>query len=391
MGARPTSRLSRWLRQASPLASRARGRDGAPRSAAAGGVPRMQRLVAEPWYVDSVAFDGARLDVAGWSMPVAGAKEPAEGWFTVNGRRFDSLRYPLPRPDVGDLFWMREASSASGFEASIGGLDTPYPDGVLEIRRVGVGTRDVERGRDSWFRPDPALHRGIPDEDRRFRVIGNRDPDGFLVSGATDYHRIDRALRAMSGRHLHEFDRVLDWGVGCGRLARHFPARRAGALTGCDIDRDNVDWCAAHLPGRYVECAMAPPLPFPDASFDVVYGVSVFTHLREPMQLRWLAELARVTSPGAWILVTVHGRTAIDFSRLPPEEYVRLVEEVDAKGILETGTNAQLDGHADHGGEYVNVFHGFDYIRRVWGRSFAVADILPGYILHHDLVVLRTR
>jgi hypothetical protein len=349
----------------------------------------VQRLAAEPWYVDRVAIDGTHVAVAGWSMAVPGAREPAEGWFKVNGHRFDVIRYPLERRDVGDVFWQRAGSAHSGFECEIDNLADPYPNGVLEIQRVVPDTPAVERGRDSWFKPDPASHADLPDEDRRFRVIGDRDPVGFLVSGATDYHRLDRALVAVAGRRLHEFDRVLDWGVGCGRLARHFPAACATALTGCDIDRDNVDWCSAHLPGRYVTSQLTPPLPFADAAFDLVYGISVFTHFREAMQLRWLEELARVTASGARLLLTTHGQTAIDFSRLSPADYRRVQHDVRAAGILMSGTNTQLDGHADHAGEYVNVYHSADYVRRTWGRYFEVEHILPGYILHHDLVVLR--
>ena len=346
------------------------------------------QLVAEPWYVDQVSIDGTRLSVAGWSMPVV-ETPPSDGWFSVNGRRFDSMRYPLQRADVGDVFWQRAGAANSGFECSIADLPEPYVNGVLEIRRNRPDTPAVERGRDSWFKPDPALHADIPDDDRRFRVIGDRDPVGFLVSGATDYQRLDRALVAVSGSHLHEFSRVLDWGVGCGRVARHFPAGRGAVLTGCDIDRDNIDWCAKHLPGTFVACRLTPPLPFPDSTFDVVYGISVFTHFREPMQMRWLEELSRVTRSGAILLLTVHGRTAIDFSRLSASDYARVTADVQRAGILVSGTNTQLDGHAEHGGEYVNVYHSAEYVQRTWGQYFTVLHILPGYILHHDLVVLR--
>jgi len=349
----------------------------------------VHELVAEPWYVDRVSIEGTRLAVAGWSMPVHGARQPAQGWFSVNGRPFDTIRYPLPRADVGAVFWQRDGAANSGFECEIADLPQPYPGGVLEITRVRPDTPEVERGRDSWFKPDPALHADLPDEERRFRVIGDRDPVGFLVSGATDYHRLDRALAAVSGRHLHESRRLLDWGVGCGRVARHFPAGRGAFLTGCDIDRDNVEWCSQHLHGTFVASLLTPPLPFGDASFDVVYGISVFTHLREPMQLRWLAELARVTAPGAILLLTTHGQTAIDFSRLSPADYARVTQDVQSAGIVVSGTNTQLDGHAEHEGEYVNVYHSADYVRRTWGGFFEVLHILPGYILHHDLVVLR--
>src|SRR5512135_327206 len=327
MRANPVSRLRRWLRGSAPATSgETPAQTSAKASAVQARVPHSpipavateRRLVAEPWYVDRISISGSCLAAEGWSMPVPGATEPAEGWFSINGRRFDSIRYPLPRPDVGDVFWMREGAAMCGFEGTIDDLPQPYPGGVLEIRRNVADTPAVERGRDSWFKPDPALHADLPDEARRFRVIGNRDAEGFLISGATDYHRIDRAMLAVAGRHLADFDRVLDWGVGCGRVARHFPVARATALTGCDIDADNVAWCASHLAGRHVHCAIEPPLPFPDASFDAIYGISVFTHLLEPMQFRWLAELARVAASGAIVAVTIHGRTAIDFSRRPP-------------------------------------------------------------------------
>jgi hypothetical protein len=397
-------RLGRWLREphAARVADASVMRPPADADASAMPPPALAgddaalreasvvpRLVAEPWYVDKVTIDGARVTVAGWSMPVAGTKKPADGWFRINGRRFDVIRYPLPRADVGDVFWQRAGAASSGFECEIFDLAEPYPGGVLEIQRVVPDTPAVERGRDSWFKPDPSLHADLPDDDRRFRVIGDRDPVGFLVSGATDFHRLDRALVAVSGRHIAEFGHVLDWGVGCGRVARHFPATKAAALTGCDIDRDNVDWCATHLPGTYVASQLTPPLPFPDATFDLVYGISVFTHFREAMQLRWLEELSRVTAVGAIVMLTTHGQTAIDFSRLAPADYRRVRDDVQRAGILVSGMNTQLDGHAEHGGEYVNVYHSADYVRRTWGRYFDVLHILPGYILHHDLVILR--
>ena len=64
---------------------------------------------------------------------------------------------------------------------------------------------------------------------------------------------------------------------------------------------------------------------------------------------------------------------------------------MNRKGILVSGANAQLDGHADHGGEYVNVYHSAAYIRDTWSRYFQIEHILPGYLLHQDLVVLRKR
>src|SRR3982751_1717798 len=119
------ARLNRWLRRSGETSAQApviESSGVAETSAEPTEVPdslraslTVSRLVAEPWYVDSVAIDGARVTVAGWSMPVD-SLEPPEGWFTINRRRFDSIRYPLHRQDVADVFWQRAGSADCGFE-----------------------------------------------------------------------------------------------------------------------------------------------------------------------------------------------------------------------------------------------------------------------------------
>lgn len=49
-----------------------------------------------------------------------------------------------------------------------------------------------------------------------------------------------------------------------------------------------------------------PPLPFADASFDAVYGFSVFTHLSREPQATWVRELGRVLKPGGLVWLTFH-------------------------------------------------------------------------------------
>lgn len=87
--------------------------------------------------------------------------------------------------------------------------------------------------------------------------------------------------------------------------------------------------------------------------------------------------------------MTIHGLTAVDFARLGATEYVGLKGSIEKRGIVVSSENTQIDGHADHQGEYVNVFHSADYIRRAWTRHFHLVDILPGYIFTHDLVIMR--
>lgn len=260
-------------------------------------------------------------------------------------------------------------------------------DGVIEIRCVDSATDSATVGRESWFIPDPALHLNVPDADRRFRVIGNRDLEGFLRLGATDAYRIRAAYENVTGKVFSDAGAVLDWGVGCGRVARHLAPSLGARFHGCDIDADNVSWCAANLPGQFSSSKLEPPLPYPDNSFDVIYGVSVFTHLRKPWELRWLEELHRVLKPGGSILVTIHGRTAVDFAQLDPHTYETLIKRIEDEGLTVTSSNNQLDGFVDHPEEYVNVFHSEQHVRKVWGSWFPTLRHLNGYIFTHDLVV----
>jgi SAM-dependent methyltransferase len=308
----------------------------------------------------------------------------------VNGQPCKDVGFH-DRIDVELRFWNRERSAESGFIARfpLGGRQV-FPGGYLELDYAnspaplahGLGRR--------WYLRASPLEQRFPSAAQRMRVIGNEDLLDFRLSGATDFKRLCAAVEAITGKHFDAYETVLDWGCGCGRVARHVSgAADETSFFGCDIDRENVAWCSANLVGSYHWTTMRPPLPFPDAKFDLVYGVSVFTHLGAELQDAWLEELRRVIRPGGYLCVTVHGRTALDYAGMEPNAYVSLLGKLDRSGLVEAGANSQLDGATADAHEYLNVFHTKKYIREHWARWFSVEEILPGYIYTHDLVVLR--
>jgi len=112
---------------------------------------------------------------------------------------------------------------------------------------------------------------------------------------------------------LTELDAILDFGVGCGRVARHW-AGSGVDVHGCDYNPVLVEWCRRNLP--HVTAAsngLDPPLSYENERFDFVYALSVFTHLTERQQRLWITELRRVTRPGGLVLFTTHG-PALRFS-----------------------------------------------------------------------------
>jgi SAM-dependent methyltransferase len=353
-------------------------------------------LASEPWMIDKLTIErrgeSVVVDMNGWAFPDPELGPDSPGRFLINGQPFADVAYPVDRPEVGTIFWQRRNARYSGFRCvASGAYRDIFRDGVLEVTYVNPGPPRRVPAQQSQYFCDAEREGTFPDEVRRIRVIGNGDLDAFILGGLTDFKRLDAAAAKITGKGLAGYPRILDWGCGCGRIARYTARLPGVALTGCDIDVDNVAWCSAHLPGRYVATTIRPPLPFPEASFDLIYGVSVFTHMREPLQDAWLAELERVAAPGAVLLMTVHGRTAIDYAQLSPPDYHALARRISDQGLHVAGSNSQIDAHAAHDDEYLNVFHDADYVLDRWGRRFDIATILPGYLFTHDLVVMHRR
>lgn len=346
-------------------------------------------LIGEPWFIDRLITEGGQLVVEGWAFPPGKRYTPHGNEFSWNGRPFEECRVMNPRPDVGSKFWIRANSTSSGFRCVVAAKrEEMFPNGYLRIT-YNVSADDLPAAlRRSWYLFDPELEGSMPLAPQRFRVIGNEDEFGFRLGGATDFGRLLDAL-GMLQLPLESFEAILDWGVGCGRVARYASRGRGSAFHGCDVDLENVNWCDASLEGRYRHVGMEPPLPYQDGAFDLVYGISVFTHFREPLQDAWLKELQRITRPGAILLMTIHGETALDYLGLQPTEHREMQLAIRKSGLFVSSKNDQLDGAVEGAAEYVNVFHDKKYLARHWRRWFKVLSVLPGFVFTHDLVVLQ--
>src|SRR5439155_14229287 len=133
------------------------------------------------------------------------------------------------------------------------------------------------------------------------RVAGTADADWFLRSGRAGFDAIAAHVA------LDDVRAVLDFGCGCGRVTRYFHGL-AGEVAGSDVSDAAIEWCRANLGfGRFEVNGPAPPLVFEDESFDLVYALSVFTHLTDDLQLAWRDELRRVLRPDGRLLLTTHG------------------------------------------------------------------------------------
>lgn len=139
------------------------------------------------------------------------------------------------------------------------------------------------------------------------RVAGTADTDWFVQGGRLAADAIRSALERIGAR-VDELGALLDFGCGCGRVTRRWAGLQGVGVHGTDRDERAVEWCRANLQfATFERNGLEPPLAFHDAKFDLVYGLSVLTHLPEGLQRPWLTELHRVLRPGGWLIVSVHG------------------------------------------------------------------------------------
>ncbi|MEM8772424.1 MAG: methyltransferase domain-containing protein [Pseudomonadota bacterium] len=136
-------------------------------------------------------------------------------------------------------------------------------------------------------------------------IGGQTDWRSFLSRGETSIERF-KSLVDANGGDFRNARRILDFGCGCGRLARHLPQLTRADIYGVDLNPRLIRWSQENLKGHFAQNRLAPPLDFPDEHFDIIYLLSVFTHLHLETQNAWLEEFARLTIPGGFTLATFH-------------------------------------------------------------------------------------
>lgn len=244
-------------------------------------------------------------------------------------------------------------------------------------------------------------------------VSGLDNEKDFASHGCDIY----QALSEASPVPLTNYQKILDFGCGCGRLTRMFKGHHH-EIYGCDIDYRHVEWVQRNLP--YVQAKLVdihPPLPYSNQFFDTIISISVFTHLNEANQDEFLGELHRIATPGSLLFITVHGQQALNRARQEKRIWDMLNMNPDLFKLAEQKfSNDQhafilQQGHltckhslvqklkkrlfklvVDQPFEYGIAFISERYIREHWSRWFDIVDYRPGAIhSFQDIFVLSPR
>lgn len=112
-------------------------------------------------------------------------------------------------------------------------------------------------------------------------------------------------------KHIDLKDKkILDWGCGPGRVIRHLPPVIGNSCEyyGTDYNKQTIDWCSKNLTKiNFNWNSLEAKLPYADNFFDVIYGISIFTHLSEQLHYDWYNELHRILKPNGILFLTTQG------------------------------------------------------------------------------------
>lgn len=104
--------------------------------------------------------------------------------------------------------------------------------------------------------------------------------------------------------------KILDWGCGPGRIIRHLPniIGLQNEYLGTDYNEKTIEWCKSNLANITFNLnTLEAKLPYEGESIDVIYGISIFTHLSEELQFQWIKELTRILKPNGVLFLTTQG------------------------------------------------------------------------------------
>ena len=351
--------------------------------------------------LDSPSYDrvrfGAKNLVRGMALDISGRALRAVR-VSVDGRPVGE--FPIDRPSEEIARWLPRLLAAGRCRFAFE-LDVPANAGILRFEALGEDGRieplfeyDLEAVRESSARVETirrALSRlPAPGPELVFETQGHRDTEAYQDSILPALANSKRYL-SRAGVAVERIASILDFGCGSGRVLLGWHLEGAVRdLFGCDTSEALIAWARAHLPAaiHFDRTASVPPLPYPDQRFDLVYAVSVFTHLAYDTQRLWARELARVLKPGGILLLTVHG---IPYVRLfLPER----LEEFERSGHIETGGAAEgANAFASfHGrGAVDELFSGFERIGYFPSGRIDGKSILFPLAAFQDIYVLRRR
>jgi SAM-dependent methyltransferase len=161
------------------------------------------------------------------------------------------------------------------------------------------------------------------------------------LAAAGGLYEADLVIEALThaGVDIAQVQSALDFGCSSGRVVRALHAVHPEiAWHGCDPNAPAIAWAKESLADiKLFVSGNHPPLPLPDASLDLVYAISIWSHFAPALGLRWFEEMQRLLRPGGHLVLTTHGLAAVAYyaqhSLRTPQQSREIADALYREGV----------------------------------------------------------
>ena len=323
------------------------------------------------------------------------------GWvFNFGDQKIDSLNIYADEIFIGNFAVNLPREDIAVYIPSISAAKTCGFSFELEIQKtINNLTFEIvfdDQSKEPFFKFDIV---NIVNQQENFNKLNNQlaaipQPEPELIYLTQGHHNVSEYRDSIipgvvnlhkylqhSGIDLNQIKSLLDFGCGSGRLLVGWNLLSPDIeLNGCDLNPKLLGWVKQNLAEQTscVENSLTPPLPYVDNKFDLIYLISVFTHLSLDIQKIWIQELKRVIKPGGYILMTLHGEIYVrNGFWQEPDKIQQFLDE----GFAESGS--------DNGSNYYASHHTPDFIKQIM-QGFKLVGYFPNGIIDNQRTLFQT-
>jgi len=188
---------------------------------------------------------------------------------------------------------------------------------VIEIEPSCLPAHNLreEHGLDGNFGEWTGVNATVSPDDDIFRFFASH-PDSrnplrdYIADGWRTLCELQRVLDA-AGKNLYRCPSFLEFACGHGRFTRHLvKALPPGALTVSDVVPGCVAFLRRHWAVDGFDSTSDPAALKIPGRYDVVFVLSLFSHLPESSWHAWLRRLYEAVASGGVLVMTTHGEHA---------------------------------------------------------------------------------
>lgn len=344
----------------------------------------------DQWNIDSVKITDEEIEIIGWAiLPkyydyVFGLKNANMTYV------FDNISFPYDRTDINDIFWYFDKTKyyVGSFVCKLNMKGMVFaPDSDFEFLIINKNTNQPICNRHNFYFPNYHIDEKTHIKENIKRTTGTDNYSNYVLQGYTFYKNILDILKK------YKLDvnnsKILDFGCGSGRVLTHF-ANNNIHIEGADIDSNNLKLCEKEFKSsKFHLFPLFPPTKLEPDKFDAIFGISVFTHLNEYTQNKWLEELNRIAKKGAYILLSIHSDIAMSRTKADFSDFDKYIYD---GFIFSLSDINEIKNYIYKNDYYGTTYHSHKYIYLNWTKFFEIIEIKPGYIGGlQDMVIMQKR